>query len=434
MILTTIGIIGICVFVLLLFFSMPIGLVMVLVGFVGFSLIRGWEAGLTAVALVSIRQASTFIMSSIPLFILMGYLAANIGMVQNAFYAANRWVGHLKGGLAISTIIAGTIFGAVCGNVMAPAVAMCTVALPEMRKYGYRDQLSLGCFAASGTLSWLVPPSVGFIIYAVLTELSIGQLFIAGILPGLLLAFLFVIAILIWCRADPTVASIGPRASWKERIMSLKLIWAFVILILLVLGGIYGGVFTPTEAAAIGVFGTLVLGLINRKLSRQAFSESIVATAELTGMIFLLIIGAMVFSGFMTVTQIPLVLADYLTQLSLPPWIILAFVLLIFIVIGFFMDIISVVMIVIPIIHPILVSLGIDPLVLGVLTVIAILMGNISPPFGILVFVLAGVQKDVPLFTIFRGTLPFLGAMFVCLIITAAFPVIATILPHLMKG
>jgi tripartite ATP-independent transporter DctM subunit len=373
-------------------------------------------------------------MSSIPLFILMGYLAANTGMAGDAFYAANKWVGHMHGGLAISTIIAGTIFGAVCGNIMAPAVTMCTVALPEMRKYGYSDQLSLGCFAASGTLSWLIPPSVGFIIYAILTELSIGQLFIAGILPGLLMSFLFIIAIFVWCRLNPTVASVGPKASWKERIGSLRLIWVFVVLILLVLGGIYGGIFTATEAAAIGVFGTMVLGLINRKLPRHAFTESIVATAELTGMIFLLIIGAMVFSSFMTVTQIPLVLANYMTQLSLSPWIILWMVLLVFIVIGFFMDIISVIMIVIPIIHPILVSLGFDPLLLGVLTVITILMGNISPPFGILVFVLAGVQKDVPLFTIFRGALPFLGAMFVCLVLTAAFPGIATILPHLMKG
>ncbi len=432
--LTVIGIIGICVFIILLFLNMPLGVVMILVGFIGFSMIRGWEGGFTNIALVSIRQASTFIMSSIPLFVLMGYLAADTGMAQDAFYAANKWVGHLKGGLAIGTIIAGTIFGAVCGNIMAPAVTMCTVALPEMRKYGYNDQLSLGCFAAAGTLSWLIPPSVGFIIYAILTELSIGQLFIAGIIPGLLMALLFIVAIIIWCRIKPNVASIGPKASWKERLVSLKLIWVFVVLILLVLGGIYGGVFTATEAAAIGVFGTIVLGLVNKRLSRHAFIESIKATAELTGMIFLLIIGAMIFSSFMTVTQIPLVLANYISQLSLSPWIILWLFLFLFIIVGFFMDIISVVMIVIPIIHPILVGLGFDPLVLGVLTVITVLIGNISPPFGILVFVLAGVQKDVPLFAIFRGSLPFLGAMVFCLVLVATFPGITTILPRLMKG
>ncbi len=431
--LTTIGIIGICILFALIFLGMPIGIPMALIGFVGICVLRGVEAGLTTIAIVPFRQASLYIISAIPLFILMGYLAANSGLSRDAFYAANKWIGHTRGGLAVSTIAGCAAFGAVCGDILASAATMCTVSLPEMRRYNYSDKLSLGCIAAGSNLSFLIPPSIGFIIYAILTEESIGMLFTAGILPGILLAISFALVVLIVCRIDPSLASTGPRADWKERLAAIKLVWGFAVLIVMVLGGIYGGIFTPTEAGAAGVFGTVVLGLVNRRLTWQVIGASFRDTASLTGMIFVLIIGATVFSRFLTATEIPLALANYIAELTLPPHLILAFVLVVYILIGFVMDIIAVIMLVAPIIHPILVSLGFDPILIGVLTIVTIIMGHISPPFGIVVFALAGVVRDVPLFTIFRGALPFLGAMLIVLILLVVFPEITLFLPDLMR-
>ncbi len=430
---TTIGIIGICALLILFFLKMPVGFAMALVGFFGILMIRGVDSGLSNIALIPLRWSSTYVLGAIPLFILMGFFAANTGLTQDAFYAANKWIGHIRGGLAISTIGACAVFGAVCGDIIAAAVTMCSVALPEMRKYNYHDSLSLGCIAAGGNLSFLIPPSLGFITYAILTELSIGTLFIAGILPGLLMAVLFSITILIQCRLNPHLAAKGPKASWKERFASIRYVWGFGALILLVLGGIYGGVVTPTEAGALGVFGTVILGLANRRLSWHVVTDSFKSAAQLTGMILILIMGAMVFSSFMTTTEIPLDLANYIAGLALPPQVILAIILVTFVLIGFVLDIMAVIMLVVPILHPILVGLGFDPIWLGVLVIITVIMGHISPPFGVVVFSIGGVVRDVPIFTIFRGALPFLGAMFVGLVLIVIFPDIALILPHLMS-
>ena len=429
----TVGVIGIVIMLALFFLGMPVGAAFIIAGFVGFGYIGGMEEAYSVLSMSAYRTSTTYMLTVIPLFILMGILAAHSGLSGDAFYSINRWVGHLPGGLAMATVGGCTAFGAVCGSAMAAAVTMCSAALPEMRRYHYKDELSLGCIAAGGNLSFLIPPSIAFIIYAILTELSIGTLFIAGILPGILMALLFVITIFIQCRLSPSLASAGPKASWGEQIRSLRLVWGFVVLILLVLGGIYGGVFTPTEAAAIGVFGTAVLGLIKRKLSWHVVTESIKETTQLTGMIFLLIIGAIIFSTFMTVTELPLVLANFIVQLAVSPWVILGIVLIFFIIMGFIFEIMAVILLAIPILHPVLVSLGFDPIWLGVLTIITVVMGNISPPFGIIVFAIGGAVKEVPLFTIFRGALPFLAAMAVGLILVIIFPEIALLLPNLMK-
>jgi len=412
---------------------MPIGFVMMLVGFVGICAIRGMEPGLSTMVLALYRQSASYILSAIPLFVLMGLIASNAGLSRDAFYTTNKWIGHMRGGLAISTIGSCTAFGAVCGDVIAAAVTMCTVALPEMRRYKYSDKLTLGCIAAGSNLSTLIPPSIGFIIYALLTDVSIGSLFIAGILPGILLALFFAFTILILCRMDPKLASAGTRASWMERMVSLKLIWPFLVLIILVLGGIYTGIFTPTESAAIGVFGAVVLGLVKRRLSWQGLGDSLTKTARLTGMIFILIIGAKLFSHFMTVTEIPLMLTDIIAQMSVPPYLILVIILVFYVLVGFFLDILAVLVLTVPILHPILVSLGFDPILLGVLVILTSVMGSISPPFGVVVFALSGFVTDVPLFTIFRGALPFLAAMFAGLVVILVFPQIAVFLPHLMK-
>jgi tripartite ATP-independent transporter DctM subunit len=430
--LATIGVIGIILFFVLIFMGMPIGIVMAVLGFGGICFIRGTDAGLTAIATIPFAQASKYILCAVPLFILMGYLAGKTKLSQDAFDTANKWIGHLPGGLAISTVVACAVFGAVCGDAIAAAATMSTVALPEMRRYKYSDRLSLGCIVAGGNLSFLIPPSLAFIIYAVLTEESIGKLFTAGILPGILMTALFAITIFIQCRLNPSLVAPAPRSSWKERLVSLKLVVGFAALILLVLGGIYGGIFTPTEAGAAGVFGAAVLGLINRRLTWQGISDSFRGTASMTGRIFVLIIGAMIFSRFLTATEIPLLLANSIAHLALPPYVVLAIILVVYIVIGFVVDVMSIIMIVAPMLHPLLVGIGFDPYLIGVLTVITVIMGGISPPFGIVVFAIGGVVKEVPLFTIFRGALPFLGAMFVCLVLVVAFPQIALLLPRLM--
>jgi tripartite ATP-independent transporter DctM subunit len=430
---TVIGIIGICVLFVLFFLKMPIGFAMGFVGFLGICAVKGLGPALPVMALVPIRHASYYIMTAIPLFVLMGLVASNTGLGTDAFYAANKWVGNRKGGLAMSSIGGSAAFGAVCGDIIAAAVTMCSVCLPEMRKYKYSDELSLGAIAAGANLSFLIPPSIGFIIYAILTEVSIGSLFAAGLLPGIILTFLFLVTVYISCLVNPSLAPPGSRESWKERILSLKSSCGFLLLIVIVLGGIYAGVVTPTEAGALGSFGAMLLGIIQRRITWELIAKSFGGTANITGMIFTLIIGAMIFNTFMAVTEIPLILSKkIILELKVPPYLLLFFILVLYILIGFVMDIMAVIMLMVPILHPILVASGFDPIWLGVLTIIVVCMGHISPPFGLVVFVIAGVVPDVPMFNIFRGAFPFLIAMFICLILVIVFPEIALLLPRLM--
>jgi len=431
--LALIGVIGLCMFFVLLFLNMPIGIVMALVGLVGFSLIRGWGAGLSVLSVQAFRTASDFNLGVIPLFIAMGFLAMRFGLSSDLFYVMNKWIGHLRGGLAMAATLACAIFGAICGDAVATAAAVGTIALPEMRKYKYKDILSTGILASAGNLGLLIPPSLAFVIYAIVTEQSIGQLFIAGVFPGILLATLFIITIMIWCKINPSLATPSPPATWGERVKSIRYILGSFLLIVLVLGGIYGGVFTPTEAAAIGVFGALLIGLIFKRLTWPAFAGGIKDSAALTGKLFLLIIGAMIFMRFITVSEIPLHLSEVIAALELSRFTILAITLVIYIILGFVVDIIPIVLITAPVLHPVLVGMGYDPIWISVLIVITILMGGITPPVGIVVFALSGVIKDVSMYTIFKGVLPFLISMIVCLAFLIAFPDIVLFLPELMK-
>jgi tripartite ATP-independent transporter DctM subunit len=320
----------------------------------------------------------------------------------------------------------------VCGAATATAVTMVKVALPEMRKYKYADQLSLGTIACGGMLGFMIPPSIPFVLYAYLTEESIGSLFIAGIFPGLLIAFLFIAAIYITCRRNPSLASIGPSASWKERITSIYRIWGIVLLFILVLGGIYGGIFTPTEAGAVGAFGALILGLAKRRITWGNFFEAIADTAKLAGMILVLIIGSSVFNHFIAITEIPYKLANFVGGLPMPSLVVMCVLLLVYVIVGFFMDIIAVIIITVPIIYPVLQTLNIDPVWFGVLAVLTIMIGSVTPPVGIVVYAVGGIVRDVPLFNIFRGVWPFLFAMLIAMVILIAFPQIALWLPSIM--
>ncbi len=426
------GILGIVLMLVLMFLRMPIGPVMALVGFLGYSLVVGFEQGSYQFAKTAFSTAATYMLSVIPLFVLMGILASHAKLSDDAFYVVNKWIGHLPGGLAMATIGGCTAFAAVCGAATATAVTMVKVALPEMRKFNYADQLSLGTIASGGMLGFMIPPSIPFILYAYLTEESIGSLFMAGILPGLLIAVLFLLAVYITCRRNPNLASRGPKSTWKERVVSMYRVWGVLVLFLLVMGGIYGGFFTPTEAGAVGAFGALILGLAKRRINGRNLLASLSDTASLAGMILILIIGSTVFNNFIVITEIPFTLAEIAGSLPVPPVAIMAALLIMYVIVGFFMDIIAVIIITVPIIYPILQTLHIDPVWFGVLTVLTIMIGSITPPVGIVVYAVGGIVKEVPLFTIFRGVWPYLFAMLAAMVILVAFPQISLWLPSVM--
>ncbi len=428
-----VGIIGFCLFFVLIFLNMPIGFVMALVGFIGFGLIRGFDPAMALLSVQTYRTASEFILGAIPLFIAMGFLAMHLELSTDLFYVMNKWIGQLRGGLAMAATGACSIFAAICGDAVATAAAVGVVALPQMRKNKYADVLSAGVLASAGNLGFLIPPSLALLIYAVITEQSIGTLFAAGILPGLLLAVFFVITIWLWCRINPKLSTAAPPASWGERFSSLRYVSGSFLVIVLVLGGIYGGIFTPTEAAAIGVFGVIIVGFIFRRVTWQRFTAGISDTALLTGKIFILITGARIFMRLITVSEIPLNMSETIATLQLSPFVFLVMVLVFYIIMGFVADILAIILITVPVLHPVLVGMGFDPVWISILIVVTVLMGMITPPVGIVVFALSGVFKDVPIYTIFRGVLPFFGAMIVALVFMVAFPQIVLFLPNLLK-
>lgn len=430
----TVGIIGIGFLFLLFASGMPIGFVMALVGFLGYSYLVSLQAGLTILGLTFYATAASYTLSVIPLFVLMGQFAAHSGLSRDIYYAIYRWIGHLRGGLAMATIGGCAGFAAISGSSLATAATMGTVALPEMQRYKYDSSLATGTVAAGGTLGILIPPSVTFIVYAMLTEESIGRLFIAGIFPGLLLATLFMLTIYIHARLKPHLAPPAPRANLKERLVALRGVWGMVVLFVLVIGGIYMGVFTPTEAAGVGAFGAFVFALGKRQLTRQNLTSSLVEMGRITAMIFIIIIGAYIFGYFLAVTRIPSQVADFIGGLQLSRYVILAVIVVLYIILGMFMEGFAILVLTIPILFPLILALGFDPIWFGVVIVIMMETAMITPPVGINVFVIKGVAKDVPMYTIFRGILPFWLAMVVCIVILTAFPQIALFLPSFMKG
>lgn len=430
--LTLIGVLGILILFVLLFLNVPVGFALTGVGFLGVGVIRGFDSGLSILGVEYYRTASTYVLSVIPLFIGMGFLSAEADLSRRAFKVIKNFIGHYRGGLAMASTIACSIFAAICGDSIATATTIGSVSLPEMRRYKYKDHLSLGCIAAGGNLGFLIPPSLGFIFYAILTEQSVGTLFISGILPGILLTALFLITIWIWCRIDSNAAPASARVGWAERFKSLHNIFSPLVLIIVILGGIYTGFFTPTEAGAVGIFGVLVIGMATRSLSLAGFNKAMFDTALLTGRIFILVTGAIIFGRFITFTEIPPQLAQAITAANLPPHLVLIIVLLFYIMIGFVMDIMSIILLTVPIMHPILFQMGFDPVWLAVLVMVTVLAGNISPPVGIVVYAMSGFVEDASVLTIFRGTLPFLGVMLIGLVLMILFPEIALYLPGLI--
>lgn len=428
------GIIGIALLFVLFASGMPISFVMALVGWLGYIYLGSLDAGLNILGLTFYAGGTSYTLSVIPLFVLMGQFASHSGLSRDIYQTVEKWLGYRLGGLAMATIAACAGFAAISGSSVATAATMATVALPEMKKYQYGPSLATGTVAAGGTLGILIPPSATFVFYAILTEQSVGKLFIAGIFPGILLAMLFMLTIYLRVRLNPEIAPRGRGSTLKEKLVALKGIWGMLILFFLVMGGIYTGIFTPTEAAGIGAFGAFIFSLGKRRMAWGHFVESLRMTAQTTAMIFIIVIGAHIFGYFLAVTQIPSRLAEFMIQLAVSPYIILAAVVFLYTILGMFLEGFAILVLTIPIIQPLMVDIGFDPIWFGVMVIIMMEMSLITPPVGVNVFVIKGVAKDVPMYTIFRGIWPFWIAMLICLVILTVFPQIAMFLPNTMKG
>lgn len=425
------GAVGLIALVVLLFARMWIGGAMALVGFVGYAYIMGLKPAFAVVAQIPFTTIAWYPMSTVPLFIFMGIILFRSGIGTNLYETAYRWFGHLRGGLAMATIIACAFFAAITGVSSPAAITMGKVAVPEMRKRRYDDSLATGSIVCAGTLAFLIPPSMAFIIYGILTEQSIGLLFIAGFLPGLLLTCLLLGTTALITAINPAAGPAGPKTGWKARIHSLKGTWHTFLLFLIVLGGIYGGIFTPTEAGAIGAFGAIIITAISRRLTVKTLMESLLEAAQTSAMVFLMIIGAYILMKFLAISKLPMMLSQTVAALPLHPLIIFAGIIGMYIILGMFLDIFSAVIMTIPVIYPLVVSLGFDPLWFGVIVVIVCEMGLVTPPVGLDVFVLSGAI-NVPLNTIFRGVAPYLLAMVICIVLLVLFPQIVLFLPSTM--
>ncbi|MDJ0828279.1 MAG: TRAP transporter large permease [Desulfobacterales bacterium] len=429
-----IGLIGIIALFILLFMGIYIGIAMALVGFIGYSLIAGWTTGLYLFGQEPYATCSFYSFSIIPLFVLMGNFAFFSGMSEDIYTSVHKWVGAFPGGLAMATILGCAGFAAISGSSLATTSTMGTVTLPEMKRYNYHEGLATGSVSAGATLGILIPPSIGFVIYGILTEQSIGKLLMAGILPGVLLTGLFVITIYIICRIDPAR---GPAASpypLKEKVRSLKKTGPILLLFTTVIGGIYSGVFSPMESAGIGAFGAFAIALFRRKLTLTDIIRSLQTTLKTTAMIFLTLIGAEIFTRFLSVSMLPMQLAEVVAGMNLPNLAVLCGILVLLIILGCVLDGIAMIILTLPILFPMIEAMGYDPIWFGVLMVIVLEMGLITPPVGMNVFILKGVAREVPLETIFRGIIPFLIASIIGLIIIMILPEIALYIPNKMAN
>lgn len=423
-----VGLIGIAVFFFLLILRMPIAYGMALVGFVGFTCLASPEAAFRVVAKDIFHTFSSYSLSVIPMFVWMGFLAFYSGIGSRLFGFAYKLVGHLPGGLAIATQAACALFGAVCGSNTATAATIGAISLPEMKKYHYDASLSTASVAAGGALGVLIPPSVIFIVYGIATEQSIGKLFMAGIIPGILLMLLYMGTIFVLTSRHPELGPPGPKSSWKERIEALKGgLWEVIAIFSLSLGGLFAGWFTPTEAGAVGAGSILVLTILEKQLSWESFTKTLSDTTRTTAMIMFLVAGAVIFGRFMAVSRIPFLLASWAGSLALPPFAVMAIILGIYLLLGCFIDALALVLLTIPIFYPVAVTtLGYDPIWFGVVIVLVVAMGVITPPVGMNVYIIKGVAGDIPLETIFKGIWPFLAAIIICLVLLMAFPQIVT--------
>ena len=411
----------------------PLAFAMGIVGIVGMGNTRGWHAAVVSTAQVVHETGFAYTLSVIPLFILMGNFVAKAGLAHELFRAAYVFIGHLRGGLAHATIAACAGFGAICGSSIATAATMSKVAYPSMKKLGYSDSLSTGVIAAGGTLGIMIPPSTIMVIYGIITETNIGKLFAAGVIPGLLTALLLMAAVVVVTSMDPEHAPAGEKSTWSERWVALRGIWGVLLLVVVVLGGIYGGVFTATEGAGIGASGAFLFALARGKLGWKTLLDVLVESARTTAMLFTLLIAATIFANFVNFTSMPGDLKQWITHLGLSPVMVVGMMMVIYVLLGTVMEELTMVLLTIPLFFPIVVALGFDPVWFGVLIVMVIQIGLISPPVGMNLFVLNALLSRVGLGTIFRGVWPFVVVQVIMLAILVMFPALSLWLPSFMK-
>ncbi len=428
-----IGVLGIILMVALFFCGVPIGFSMGIVGFLGFSYLNSLDTAVSVLGSTIYNNFSDYNLSILPLFLLMGQFAFLSGLSRDIYSAAHKWLARLPGGVAMATIGGCAGFAAICGSSAATAATMAMVAYPEMKELEYDPGLATGSIAAGGTLGILIPPSTAFVVYGIVTQTSIGKLLIAGFLPGVLLAVLFILTIYLLVRMNPSWGPQGPRFSLKDKLLSIKDAWGVLMLFIVVIGGLYIGIFTPTEGAAIGAFLAFVIALGRKALSWKDFQRAGFETIATSVMIFIIIFGASVFGYFLALTQIPVVLSQFIVGLHLSRYIVLVFIVAMYLILGCIMEAYSMIILTLPILFPIITALGFDPIWYGVIMVIMIEQALITPPVGMNLFVMQGVAKDVPLFAIARGAVPFVVAMLVCVVLLAFFPQIALFLPTRMK-
>lgn len=429
-----IGVIGILLLFLFMSMDMNIGLAMCLSAFIGLIYLLGLGQALNVLGSTPFRTASVYTMSVVPLFILMGNFAFFAGLSNDLYTAAYRICGNLPGGLAIATTVGCAGFSATCGSSVATSITIGSIGIPEMKKYNYADSLATGSLAAGGTLGILIPPSTGFIFYSMLTDESVGALFIAGILPGILMTLLFIIAIYCVVRIKPSLGLRGPKFTLQEKLSSLKKVWEIALLFIIVIGSLYAGICTPTEAGAIGAFGAFVIMVVKRRLTKKTLVAALMDTGQITAMSYLILMGANVFGYFMAVTRIPDALAQVAIGLPFSPIVVLCFILFVYLLLGSVMDAIAMIVLTVPIFYPVVITLGFNPIWFGVIMVIVMEMALITPPVGMNVFAISSIATDVPLYTIFKGVIPFLLAMLVCLAILIFFPQIVLFLPDMIGG
>jgi len=425
------GVVGVAGLVALMLIGMPVGFAMAFVGLVGYTLLVAPDVGLSRLAFDFFEQFSSYSLTVIPMFMFMGSLAYATGMSRRLYDASHRLFGQRRGGLVMATIAGCAGFAAICGSTTATAAAMGRVSLPEMKRYGYDDSLATGSVAAAGSLGILIPPSTIFIVYGILTEQSIGKLFMAGVFPGLLLALLFMAVVFLLCWRRPSLAPAGQPTTWREKIAGLGSTTEMLLLFGLVMGGLFLGWFDPTKAGAVGAAGALIIGLSRRQINWEGFRFAVTDALKVTCQVIIIVSGAVLFGHFIAVTRIPFMLAEWVGGLPLPSMGIMAIIVLMYLLGGFFMDALALITLTIPIIYPVVVTLGFDPIWFGVIIVLVTEMGVITPPVGINVYVIKGIAQDVPLETIFKGIFPFLGALIVAVAILIAWPQIATFLPRL---
>ena len=429
------GLVGLGLMMVLAFLRIPIAYAMGIVGIVGYAYMRDWNWWVAfATAQTKIYETGrNYTLSVVPLFILMGSFVTRAGMSQELFRAAYTFIGHLRGGLAMATVWASAGFGGICGSSIATAATMAKVAYPSMKRFGYADQLAAGTVAGAATLGIMIPPSTIMIIYGVFTETNIGKLFAAGVLPGILGAVLLCVAIAYTSWRHPTWGPPGPRSSWGERFAALKAVWAVAALFVFVMGGIYGGLFTATEGAGMGAMGALAFALARRALTWSTLYAALRESARTTAMLFMILIGALMFAEFINITSMPADLKRLVSTMGLSPVMVVAAICAVYVVLGTAMEELSMVLLTIPVFFPVITQLGFDPVWFGIIIVCVVEIGLISPPVGMNMFVLKSLLPEVSTGTVFRGVMPFVWADVIRLAILVAFPVISLWLPSLMR-